>query len=288
MTAPARRKDAASLPVTSHSKSAHYLWQEAVQIRQEWLGHGLSTQPADRVSAEHSLTGIYARISRPQPRFEWVDSPYKALPLIVGLPTLDLLYRWIRDPRPPGRPPLASDLAAVASRLRGSLSEGVVHADPELSPAHRGKNKDPWPKLPPLDALAAGVPLGVVLHQGVREALYRSLANGFYLPVRAALASDVPLPVCWYGQQEASWVAYYDVLQRLGLARYGPDETDHFGEWATLARSCGWWWPGEEVCVVVERPETVRTEPVPGTWHDELQLRHGEVQYRDGWHPQLK
>jgi hypothetical protein len=288
MTAPARRKDAAVSPVAPHSRNAHDLWREAVQIRQEWLDHGLSTQPADRVTAERCLTGIYARISRPRPRFEWVDSPSKALPWIVGLPTLDVLFQWIRDPRPPGTPPLASDLATVASRLRSTLGEGVVHADPELSPARRGRNKDPWPELPPLDALAMGVPLGVVLHQGVRAALHRSLATGFYLPVRATLASDGPAPVCWYGQQDASWVAYYDVLNRLGLAQYGPTEIGHLDEWAALVRSCGWWWPGEEVCVVVERPQAVHTEPVPGTWHDEVRLQHRGVRYRDGWCPLLK
>ncbi|MQA24178.1 MAG: hypothetical protein GEU94_01630 [Micromonosporaceae bacterium] len=288
MTAPARRKDAATLPLAFRSNSAHDLWQKAVQIRQEWLGHGLSTQPADRVTAERSLTGLYARISRPQPRFEWVDSPYQALPRVVGLPTLDLLYRWIRDPLPPGTPPLASDLAALASRLRGALGEGVVHADPELSPPRKGKHKEPWPTLPPAEALATGVPLGVVIHRGVREALHRSLASGFYLPVRAALAVDGPAPVCWYGQQDASWVAYYDALQRLGLARRQPDEISHFREWAALARSCGWWWPGEEVCVVVERPKIVHTDPVPGAWHDEVRLRHGGVEYRDGWSPRLR
>ncbi len=256
-------------------------------IRREWLDRGLSTQPADRLTAERSLTAIYARIARPQPRFEWVDSPAKALPLIVGLPTLEQLYRWIQEPRPASTPPLASDLAMVVSRLCGTLSEGVVHADPELSPARRGKTKDPWPELPPLEALAAGVPLGVVLHQGVRTALHRSLAHGFFLPVRAALAGDKPVPVCWYGQQDASWVAYYDALHQLGLARYRPKETGHLADWAALARSCGWWWPGEDVCVVVERPKTVRTEPVPSTCHDEVRLRHHGVEYRDGWHPSL-
>ena len=285
MIAPARRNDAATPPVASPSTSAHGLWQEAVQIRQEWLDHGLSTRPADRATAERSLTAIYARLSRPQPRFEWVDSPAKALSLVVGGPTLDELYRWIRDPRPPGAPPLASDLAMIASRLRGALSAGVVHADPELSPPRRSKSKDPWPELPPRDAIDSGVPLSVVLHQGVRTALHRSLAHGFSLPIRAALTSEAPVPVCWYGQQDASWVAYYDVLHRLGLAGCGPDEADHFGDWAALVRSCGWWWPGEDVCVVVERPETVRSEPVPGTWQGEVRLR--SARYRDGWQPPL-
>jgi hypothetical protein len=287
MTAPARRNDAAASPVAFLRTSAHELWQQAVQIRQEWLGQGLSTQPADRQRAERSLTAIYARISRPRPRFEWVDSPDKALPLIGGLPTLEHLYQWIREPRPPGNPPLASDLAMLVSQLRGALSAGVVYTDPELAPARKGKTKEPWPELPPVQALDNGVPLAVVLHQGVRVALHRSLAHGFYLPVRAALVAIGPVPVCWYGQQDASWVGYYDVLHRLGLAKYPPAEAAHLGEWAALARSCGWWWPGEDVCVVVDRPETVRAEPVPGRWHDEVRLQRGGVRYRDGWLPPL-
>lgn len=289
MIAPTRRGDAANLPVAFRgtSASARDLWREAVRIRQKWLDLGLSTEPADKSTAESALTAIYARISRPRPRFEWVASPDKALPLVGELPTLDALYRWIRAPRPPGVPPLASDLAMVASRLRGALSAAVVHTDPELSAVRRGKTKEPWPELPPLDALDSGVPLGVVLHRGVRTALHRSLAHGFAFPVRAALAgesaSDRPVPVCWYGQQDASWVAYYDVLHRLGLARYGPDETEHLREWATLVRSCGWWWPGEDVCVVVDRPEAVRVVPVAGAWHDEVRLAPHGVRYRDGW-----
>jgi hypothetical protein len=282
LIAPARHQAAA---VTIRGSNAHDRWQEASKIRQEWLGHGLSTRPADRRTAEHSLTAIYARISRPKPRFAWVDSPHQAIPLVAGLPTLDRLYAWIRDPRPRGKPPLASDLATVAAQLRAALSSGVAHLDPELSTARKGKRNEPWPELPPLKALDTGVPLGVVLHQGIRTALHRSLAHGFRMPVLSTLPG--PVPVCWYGQQDAAWIAYYDALHRLGLASYGPDALDHLSHWAALARSCGWWWPGEDVCVVVERPELVHTEPVPGTWHDEVRLVHDGVRYRDGRRPPL-
>jgi hypothetical protein len=292
LTAPARRSDAAAPGADVRAKRAHGIWQEAIKIRQEWLDHGLSTEPADRRAAEHSLTMIYAGISRSRPRFEWVASPHQALSLVAGWPTLASLYAWIRDPHPPGAPSLASDLAMSISRLRGALSAGVAHADPELSPARKdnrkGKQGEPWPELPPLEALEAGVPLGVLLHQGIRTALDRSLAHGFRAPVRTAL-SDSPdrLPVCWYGQQDGAWVGYYDALHRLGLARYQPDDLDHLGQWGTLARSCGWWWPGEDVCIVADRPALARTEELPGTWHDEVRLRPGGVRYRDGWHPLL-
>jgi hypothetical protein len=282
MIAPARRSDAATGTVASFSSSAQGLWLEAARIRQEWLDHGLSTEPADRTAAEGGIASIYARIGRRRPEFVWVDSPHKALPIVDGWPTLDALYRFIRDPRP-GRPPLASDLAACAAALRGRLSDGVVHADPELTSVRHGKKREPWPELPPREALERGQPLGVVLHRAVRVALHRSLAAGFSLRVRAALERDGAVPVCWYGQQDAFWVGYYDMLRRLGLAAYGRDDLDHLGEWAVLARSCGWWWPGEQVCVVVERPAVVRVESVRGAWHDEVRV--SRVEFPDGWLP---
>ncbi|MFI0404772.1 DUF6745 domain-containing protein [Actinomadura sp. 3N508] len=286
MTAPTRRDDAAQQPAANlRGKNVHDRWREAVKIRQEWLDHGLSTEPADREATERGLTAIYARMSRPRPRFVWVDSPAQAIPLVAGLPTLDELYLQVRNPCATGQSRVAGDLAMVASRLRGALSARVDYVDPELAPARKGKNGGRWPYLPPVEALRAGVPLNVVLHRGVHNALHRSLAHGFRFPVRTALTVRGPVPVCWYGQQDAAWIAYYDVLHRLGLARYDPPQLDHLGHWATVARSCGWWWPGEEVCVVADRPDLIQTEPVPGTWHDEVRLGRDGVRYRDGWQP---
>lgn len=215
-----------------------------------------------------------------------MDSPQKAVPLVGDLPTLDELYRWVRDPRPRGTPPLGSDLAMVTSQLRSRLSAGVHLTDPEPSSVRRNKRREPWPELPPPAAFAAGVPLNVVLHQAIRSALHRSLGSGFRQPVRRLLAAaHGPQAVCWYGQQDAAWIGYYDILRRLGLARYGPDDAEHLNHWIAVARSCGWWWPGEHVCVVVERPESVHVEPVPRALHDEVRLRRDGVRYRDGWCP---
>lgn len=266
MTAPARLPAA---PDLLPRELAIQYWHRAAEIRREWLDHGLSTEPADRAAAEHSLTGIYARISRSRPRFVWLDSPRRVRDLVVGLPTHEVLQDWVRARRPPGRPPLASDLAAGLSRLRSALDECISGIAVNANPAIR-KGRKPSPELPPLEALKAGVHFREVLRQGVSTELRNSLAEGFYLPIRAALGA---LPVCWYGQQESYWVAYYDAWRRLGLDRYQRADDEHFDDWAAVARSCGWWWPGEDRCVVVERPAFIRTEGV----------RLAEVKYRDGW-----
>ena len=74
------------------------------------------------------------------------------------------------------------------------------------------------------------------------------------------------------------------------IARLPADDAEQLDDWATLARSCGWWWPDESVCVVVERPAVIDTEPVPGDSYEQQRLRQGgpsPVVYRDGWRPPI-
>jgi uncharacterized protein DUF6745 len=237
-------------------------WRRAVELRETWLAHGLSTKDADRAATESSITAIYARLRRAGPRFSWVDSPAAALPMVRGFPTHEELHRWVYGRRPPGSPPLASTLAAALSRLRGDIEAAM--GIPFFDPPPPRKRRDDEPALPPELAIEAGRPFRGILRQGVRDVLAARLGPGLAWPVRSALAAGGPVPVHWYGQHDAGWVAHLDVIQRLGLAPCVPA----FDDWATLARSAGWWWPGEELCVVVERPVSV--EP---------------VEYRDGWRP---
>jgi hypothetical protein len=276
MTAPARRTTAAAHTDPPDLGLALATWEKAVEIRREWLAHGLATDPADRTAVEHSLARLYTRRGRPRPDIIWVHSPRAAAPLVTGLPTHDELHRWVYGRPPPGRPPFASDLAASLSHLRSVLDGCIASPGFDRPPPSRTKGAA-WPALPPLEAIRFGVPFLEVLRRGVRSALHTSLA-GLYLPVRASIHSG---PVCWYGQQEAWWIAYYDAWRRLGLATYRRPDAEHLDDWAALARGGGWWWPGEGVCVVSDRPELVRTRPVPGSWYEHVSVL--EVRYRDGW-----
>src|SRR5581483_4513992 len=110
--------------------------------------------------------------------------PRQALPLLTGLPTHDTLQQWVMARRPPGPPPFASDLVAGISRLRGALDECATHPalDP-IRPYRKKKKEDPWPVLPPIEALDLGIPLREVLRQGIRTDLWTSLVANLSLPV---------------------------------------------------------------------------------------------------------
>ena len=131
--------------------------------------------------------------------------------------------------------------------------------------------------------LSSGVSLRSVLDSGVRGPLQRTVKDA--LAKLMATAISTPMGLYWYGQQDAYWVAHYDIHRRVGTSFTEADVAE-LELWATLVRSCGWWWPGENVCVVSERPLAIRTEPIPDSAHGELRLHNASgpaVVFPDGW-----
>ncbi|TWP53758.1 hypothetical protein FKR81_03100 [Lentzea tibetensis] len=147
--------------------------------------------------------------------------------------------------------PFESELATLGSALRDRLDHGIRGA-PNL-----------WPE-----------------RGGVRTVLRAQLE-----PITRRIRSELRdgLGLHWYGQQEADWIAHHDVHRRVLGARHDPEDEAQFELWATVARSCGWWWPREDVCVIAERPSAFGTEPVPGTFDDEIRLHGKAIEFPDGW-----
>ncbi|WP_433330328.1 DUF6745 domain-containing protein [Spirillospora sp. CA-294931] len=257
----------------------------AFTLRDEWLGHALSTDPADRPAAEAAIGELYRLIGRKPPRFVWAESPHAAA---AALPP-DRKLPDLRDPFAPSRYadwPAATLLATEMAALRRRLDRRAGSKWPR--PSWRfGPGLASYPT--PHEALRNGVDLADLLNTVVAGALRVSVLDGIGKPLRTTLTEEVedPLHFTWYGQHEAYWVAHYDTYRRLRLAApYGPPDDHRLDQWMTLVRSCGWWWPGDEVCVVVERPAAVHTESLPAGREGELRLHNAKdkaVQYTDGW-----
>jgi hypothetical protein len=135
------------------------------------------------------------------------------------------------------------------------------------------------PHLPPPQALSLGGPLPLEARLATRVAALRQRRREFPPELRQTIKESIaglvraaipqPWGLHWYGQQDAYWVT--------------PDSGDPELElWATLVRSCGWWWPREGFCVVSERPLAIRTEPSGSAYR--LHSATGPaVVYPDGW-----
>ena len=259
--------------------------RHAAAIRDDWLSAGLSVLPADRATAEAAVTELYQLIAEPKPSFEWIPSPAAALAADPGRALGPARLRSAAAP-PTGRDwPVAARLASLLSRLRQRLDARIGR-----------KTSGLWPDRSvviarssgPEDALMAGASSAGALDVAVHHSLRTTLRDGVSAPLRAALArmaADSP-GLAWYGHHDAYWVAHYDVWRRTGLVTYRTQDDDELDLWAALARSAGWWWPGEGRCVMTGRPSAVRSEPLPGRWHGELRLHRPDgpaISYPDGF-----
>lgn len=227
--------------------------REAAEIREEWLGWALSTLPADRPAAEAAISELYRLIGLDPPRFHWVASPVAALATV-----------------PPGvrlRPHEAADRMAdwpLPPRLSALMRALCRELDAQVRWVHQ-----------PMDQL---------IRQKVGSSLSRSAAGSLRIPLHLAHDSRHNPGSGWYGTQCVSWLARYDALRRAAGVVFTAEQSRRFDLWAAVARSCGWWWPREGVCVVSERPVAVHTE----VWGDDGEVRlhsaYGPaVRYADGW-----
>ena len=94
------------------------------------------------------------------------------------------------------------------------------------------------------------------------------------------------------GQFDADRCCLEDLLRGLGLLAPDPVGDAHQDLFATIARSCGPWWPYAQVCIMTERPAILRLEPtrLDGTGAMRLHCPDGPaLAWRDGlamcaWH----
>lgn len=267
-----------------------------VSLRAEWVAHGLATAPADRATAEATVTELYRLAGAPEPEFHWVPSPAAAVSLIAAgapdrggaqQPFQPARLRAHAAPALGGDWPVAARLASMMSDLRDRMDariEGHQAAygwDFDFDRVRLARTMEPE------EALRAGVTPRGLLHAAVREPLTASLADAVRLPMRTGLLPPTAGSpgLTWYGQHDADWIGYYDAHARTGATPFRHHDARQLDLWATLARSTGWWWPDDGRCVMAERPAEIRTEPLPGGRLGEVRLHHPDrpaVRYADG------
>jgi len=110
-------------------------------------------------------------------------------------------------------------------------------------------------------------------HEILESAVVSSLSKS----LRALKVPYRPTPL--RGQQQADWIERSlfdrDVLG-IGCA---PHFSNRLDWWADIARSCLWWWPYREICVISDRPAEIHTLDGQHLHND----TGPAVRFRDGW-----
>ncbi|WP_155060098.1 DUF6745 domain-containing protein [Streptomyces blattellae] len=270
-------------PRTARPHSTAEWVAPARALRDEWLRHGLTTGPSDRARAESAITDLYRLLGEPPPRFVWAPSPVAGVSEVrddrCSFPSAALRASATNL----RKSPVPARLACLAADLRERMDERL-RRDPWAW--GRGWDTSPRPGGPgptPEAALAAGATWDAVLRAAVDSPLTTSLRDAVRAPLRTAFLPADAFTLTWHGQHEAYWIAPYEIRARLGLVRYLGADAHQLGLWADLARSTGWWWAGDGVCVLAERPAELHTERLGDQGERRLHRADGPaVRFADG------
>jgi hypothetical protein len=252
-------------------------------IRDEWFAVGTSTAPADRPAAETAVNGLYAQLGEPPPMVVWADSPLAAVRTALTS----------RDGRATLRPPLQAALRSAMETVPEPSWATVVESVRGDEVTQRWAAV--WSQL----GLSPEATLWSATRTSLGDSLEKSVGSTIAAALRAARdepgsgpgdpGRDEPEPddgvddALW-GQLEAGWIAFHDARRRLGEATFTGQATAELDRWAALARSCGWWWPYQGLCILSERPAVVTMEPTPGRDAYRLHRTDGPaLRFRDGW-----
>jgi hypothetical protein len=272
----------------------------AVTLRNEWLAFGLSTDPADRPTAEAAVTRLYAMAGASPPAFEWAPSPLAALHAVQAVrsryPAIET--RLLPTDQPRREMPVAARLASLESSLRSRLDARIRRAEVTWPGSPGDSTSTVVSMYRPEDAVLSGISDRSIVVVTVGQSLHGTLTDAVAAPLRAALAQAIGQApghdqlkaaggvIAFRGQHDASWIGYYDTRRRAGFGGYASADLSELDVWATLAGSAGWWWPGEGLCVMAERPVAVHTEPLVGSHHGELRVHRADgpaIAFADGF-----
>jgi len=82
----------------------------------------------------------------------------------------------------------------------------------------------------------------------------------------------------WFnGQQDAYWIAFYQFAREIGV-NYDEKLSAGLDCWLKIMRSCHWFYPYEEICIISDRPRVIHMRN--GRLHNEIGK---SVEYSDGW-----
>lgn len=226
-------------------------------MRDEWSRVALSTDPADRTAAESAIAELYRLVGASPPEFVWVPSPTAAVEVLrddpAGSTDLTVLHR------PLSSWPVRSRLVQAKSQLAQRLEDRTQRRFPTEPWAWYGPEAT---AMSPRALAASAESTGRILDSVVRQPLLNTLRDNLYQPMRRMLLTEngVNSPVAGHEQYDTWGLAYFGLLRDGGCLRFGHADAHHLDQWLTLARSAGWWWPGERRCVLAERPAAIHTE----------------------------
>ena len=112
-----------------------------------------------------------------------------------------------------------------------------------------------WPKT-------IGANLGANLWDNLEANLWDNLGANLGANLWANLGANIGVNYeqsWWWGQHEAYWVGHYAFMREIGIT-YTKSDDRLLRLHEEVCRSCGWFWPYENICIISDRQTAVNKD----------------------------
>lgn len=214
----------------------------------KWKTIGLSTEPAERAMAEDGIRLAYRLAGLPEPKkIIWCSSPMAgAITKAILTDTGNSVMASVWD----------SVDASVWNAVRASVGASVWTS---VWNSVRASLRDSvWDSVGASVMASVGASVGDSVWNSVRDS-----------------AKNAVWDAC-YGQHDAPWLGFYEYFRNVcGLKL----QTEKIAGLIQIARSAGWFWPYEKMCIVCERTSVVKQDS-----ENRIHCEDGPaIAYPDGW-----
>jgi hypothetical protein len=255
-------------------------------FRDEWLGVGLSTEPADRPAAEAAARLAYERAGLAPPSIVlWLDSP-----LAGAIGAAMLAAYGVEPAKAQVRDQVGDQVwAQVRDQVRAQVRDQVRAQVRDQVGAQVGDQVRDQVGAQVGDQVGDQVWAQVrdQVRAQVRDQVWAQVGDQVWAQVRDQVRAQVRDQVgaqvrdqvgaqVWragYGQHDASWLGFYATFDRFGL------DVSKLDGLLALARFCGWWWPFAGAVILTERPRRLCRDTEGRLHSDDGRA----IEYPDGW-----
>lgn len=221
-------------------------------IRDEWIAHGLSTEPANRKEAELGVCETYAAADLEPPKiFIWCDSPWTGA-IAQAVTPLIIIKQLRGESLPFSTEPYYEIILKVWNQIATQL---IPYSGSKIIDSIIEDNND-----------------STIENEIIKSNNDISSMHLWNSTIKKRLTEWWQTRVA--GQHWAGLYSFYDAMQRFGVKGIEP-----LAGQMRIAKNAGWWWPSREFVVITERPRELHHDP-QGRLHCET---GPAISYPDGW-----
>jgi len=216
------------------------------KYKQDYLAYGRCTDRIDKASTEKAINDIYVELGKPEP-------------LIIYCKSIMAMYLTVNVERNIGENIVQNIWQNIGQNIWENLRENIVQNIEE------NIERNIWQNI--------RQNIGRNIEENIEQNIWQNIEENIRRNIGQNLEDTL------WGQHSAHWICYYIVFRDILKLEYNEKDERLLNNLDILVKSCCWWIPFDNVCIVSDRPSELKLD-AQGRLHSDKDMC---IKFVDGW-----